>query len=150
MELSDESKDEIDRKVHRAAYNSIAGNGSKYSGIGCAWLEAWTNRCNISNPQSVLPRSDVLGVKVLTGRTRMRTDMTPELDVTLSNAIQDAFHHTGRSWLIHLKVEVAAGAVVLRGSVPNYYLKQLAQETVLTVPGVAGLRNELEVAPRTT
>ena len=80
----------------------------------------------------------------------MRTAMTPEPDAALGNAIQDAFHHTGRSWLLHLKVEVVAGSVVLRGSVPSYYLKQLAQETVFSVPGVAGLRNELQVAPRTT
>jgi hypothetical protein len=35
--------------------------------------------------------------------------------------------------------------VVLRGAVPSYYLKQVAQETALHVPGIRRLRNELKV-----
>jgi osmotically-inducible protein OsmY len=70
--------------------------------------------------------------------------MTP--DAKLASAIQYAFQHTGRSWLLHLNVEVREGCVVLRGDVPNFHIKQLAQETVRAVPGVAGLKNELHVA----
>jgi osmotically-inducible protein OsmY len=46
-------------------------------------------------------------------------------------------------------VEVCArdGHVVLRGRVPSYYLKQVAQEVALAMPGVLQLRNELDVQP---
>jgi osmotically-inducible protein OsmY len=37
------------------------------------------------------------------------------------------------------------GIVRLRGSIPSYYLKQLAQETARKVPGVRRIQNELEV-----
>src|SRR5262245_32422676 len=36
-------------------------------------------------------------------------------------------------------------SVLLGGSVPSYYLKQLAQTVVMAVPGVEGVRNELDV-----
>lgn len=36
--------------------------------------------------------------------------------------------------------------IVLRGSVPNYYMKQLAQAIALVVPGALNLRNELSVS----
>jgi hypothetical protein len=46
-----------------------------------------------------------------------------------------------------LSVEECDGAVVLRGSVSSYYLKQLAQETVM--PTLAGreLLNRVTVVP---
>jgi osmotically-inducible protein OsmY len=38
------------------------------------------------------------------------------------------------------------GVVTLRGRVPSYYLKQVAQELVGRVPGVEVVSNHLEVA----
>lgn len=37
------------------------------------------------------------------------------------------------------------GVLVLRGRVPSYYCKQLAQETVAHVPGVTEVANAIEV-----
>jgi len=41
------------------------------------------------------------------------------------------------------------GVLVLRGRVPSYYCKQLAQETVARVPGITAVTNAIEVAPST-
>src|SRR6478672_10178483 len=40
---------------------------------------------------------------------------------------------------------ISGGVVVLPGKVPGFYLEQLAQATVLAVPGVEVLRNVLRV-----
>jgi osmotically-inducible protein OsmY len=40
-----------------------------------------------------------------------------------------------------------AGALVLRGRLPSFYHKQLAQEAVADVQGVTRVVNETEVAP---
>lgn len=43
--------------------------------------------------------------------------------------------------------EVRQGALVLRGRLPSFYQKQLAQEAVARVPGVSRVLNEIEVSP---
>ena len=40
---------------------------------------------------------------------------------------------------------VEAGNVVLSGAVPSWHHKQLAQQAVLGLAGIAGVRNRLEV-----
>jgi len=39
------------------------------------------------------------------------------------------------------------GALVLRGALPSYYLKQMAQEAVVRMPGVLEVHNRIEVFP---
>ncbi|MFO0800905.1 MAG: BON domain-containing protein [Gemmataceae bacterium] len=68
-----------------------------------------------------------------------------DLDPAVSAARRE-LAKSGYTWLARVEVAVAAGRVVLRGDVPSYYLKQLAQVTVLSVPGVPGVRNELRVS----
>jgi hypothetical protein len=41
--------------------------------------------------------------------------------------------------------EVESGALVLRGRLPSWYLKQLAQEAVADLEGVDRLENRIEV-----
>lgn len=60
-------------------------------------------------------------------------------------AARQALARTVYTWLHRVVVLVEADRLVLRGDVPSYYLKQLAQVTVMAVPGVPGLRNELRV-----
>ena len=48
---------------------------------------------------------------------------------------------TGRN----LRVELIDDEVVLTGHVPTYYQKQMAQESLRGIDGVAQVRNELEV-----
>jgi len=52
---------------------------------------------------------------------------------------------TGYLPLRDLEIFAAEGFVTLRGRVPSYYLKQVAQAAVLALPGVDAVRNELDV-----
>jgi hypothetical protein len=47
--------------------------------------------------------------------------------------------------LRRLLIEETDDEVVLKGSVPSYYLKQLAQETVMPAVGSRRLRNRIDV-----
>ena len=44
-----------------------------------------------------------------------------------------------------LRPEVRDGVVVLRGSLPTYYQKQMAQEQIRDLAGVAEIANEIQV-----
>jgi len=44
-----------------------------------------------------------------------------------------------------LRVEQLGSEIILKGVVSTYYQKQLAQESVRTVDGIEGIRNEIEV-----
>jgi osmotically-inducible protein OsmY len=60
-------------------------------------------------------------------------------------AIRQALDTTSHGWLHLVAVVTEGDVVVLRGRVPSFYLKQIAQEAVLAVPDVGVLRNKLEV-----
>jgi osmotically-inducible protein OsmY len=47
--------------------------------------------------------------------------------------------------LQHLSCEFRAGVLTLRGRLPSYYLKQVAQALVATVEGVTRVDNQVEV-----
>jgi osmotically-inducible protein OsmY len=66
-------------------------------------------------------------------------------DLDLAERVERALQATSYGALRGLEVTVQAGLVILRGGIPSYYLKQMAQTTVLSVPGVHQLRNDLEV-----
>jgi osmotically-inducible protein OsmY len=68
-------------------------------------------------------------------------------DLDLAERVERALQATGYGSLRGIKVTVRARYVVLGGRVPSYYLKQVAQTTALTVPGVHHVRNDLDVAP---
>jgi osmotically-inducible protein OsmY len=64
---------------------------------------------------------------------------------TVVTAVRTAFIASGQVWLRRIEVTVDGGAVVLRGQVPSFYLKQMALVTVQGVAGVTAVRNELKV-----
>lgn len=66
-------------------------------------------------------------------------------DRRLARKIRLALHATGRNTLRRCEIAVYADVAVLRGRVPSFHLKQLAQESVLHVDGVARVENELRV-----
>jgi osmotically-inducible protein OsmY len=69
-----------------------------------------------------------------------------ELDQHLERHIARALKATGYRILCAVRVSVRDRWVLLRGRVPSYYLKQLAQSVALAAPGTRGLRNELAVS----
>ncbi len=66
-------------------------------------------------------------------------------DLDLAERVGRALRATGYGPLRDLEVTVRTGLVILEGRAPSYYLKQVAQATALTVPGVDRVRNDLEV-----
>jgi osmotically-inducible protein OsmY len=67
------------------------------------------------------------------------------VDSGLAERVERALRATGYSPVHAVEVSVRGRLVILRGRVPSYYMKQLAQAAVLDVPGVRDLRNDVLV-----
>jgi osmotically-inducible protein OsmY len=63
----------------------------------------------------------------------------------LAERIEHALRTTGYGSLRGIEVTVDAQLVILGGRVSSYYLKQVAQETALSVAEAHQVRNNLEV-----
>jgi osmotically-inducible protein OsmY len=63
----------------------------------------------------------------------------------LVSQIRQALQSKGHLSLRGLEFLTEDGLLILRGTVPSYYLKQLAQVAVLAVPGVVEMHNEVQV-----
>jgi osmotically-inducible protein OsmY len=66
----------------------------------------------------------------------------------LKDRIVEALDSSGYAALSLVRCEVDNNRVILRGSVPSYHLKQLAQVHALRVEGIGRLENRLEVRGR--
>jgi osmotically-inducible protein OsmY len=69
-------------------------------------------------------------------------------DLRLAERVEHALHATGYGSLRAVVVSVSARVVALLGRVSSYYLKQIAQETALAVPGAHQIHNGLDVVRR--
>jgi len=63
----------------------------------------------------------------------------------LAQRVERALHVRGYRALRAVTVTVRGPLVILQGRVPSYYMKQMAQEAALEVPGVRKLRNDVQV-----
>lgn len=70
-------------------------------------------------------------------------------DKHLSERIERVLQATGYRGLLDVKVTVYARVVELLGTVSSYYIKQMAQEVAMTVPGLHDIHNGLKVATST-
>ncbi len=66
-------------------------------------------------------------------------------DDALRGAVLRRLSASGYVSLRALRCEVAGAVVILRGALPSYYLKQMAQTLVLRLTGVRGVTNLVEV-----
>jgi osmotically-inducible protein OsmY len=97
----------------------------------------------------VAPHHDALhrpppAVPAVLGRHRQDS---PHRATDLATAVARALRASGLHPLQEAEVVTHGGTVILRGWVPSYHLKQLAQAHALAVPGVREVRNELTVLP---
>jgi osmotically-inducible protein OsmY len=67
------------------------------------------------------------------------------VDLDLAARVGCAVRTTGYAPLGSVEVAVHERLVILRGQVPSYHLKQVAQATALAVPGAKKARSDLEV-----
>ena len=94
----------------------------------------------------------ILPTREPTGEERDAAQATAQLlaqsleSLRLAERVQRALRATGYLPLRGIDVIVQARLVILAGRVPSYYLKQVAQTTVLAVPEVRQVRNDLEVS----
>jgi osmotically-inducible protein OsmY len=59
---------------------------------------------------------------------------------------ENRLRHSGHLALRDIACEAREGVLRLRGRVPSYYLKQIAQAIVAEVEGVVAVINQIEVA----
>jgi len=69
------------------------------------------------------------------------TQLDIPLDDKVFTALERNPHLAGRN----LRFEAEQGRVTLRGTVRSYYQKQMAQEALREIAGIAEIYNELEV-----
>src|SRR5438093_5624110 len=69
-----------------------------------------------------------------------------DADLPLEDKLRLALSATGYSTLRHIGVDHDNGHMVMRGRVPTYFLKQLAQSIAASFPGVHFVDNHIEVA----
>lgn len=82
------------------------------------------------------------------GREAERTDQTATQPPVDQTALWRLHHHSNAA-LHRISCELHDGALVLRGRLASYYLKQLAQAIVLGVEGVKRIENRIEVVRAT-
>ncbi len=63
----------------------------------------------------------------------------------LMAAVFESLLRSGHGRLRQLIVSAEGSTIVLAGTVSSFYLKQIAQEAVINLPGVATVRNEIRV-----
>jgi osmotically-inducible protein OsmY len=66
-------------------------------------------------------------------------------DLPLAERVERAVRATGYPSLRAIEVAASQRLIILRGRVPSYYMKQMAQAAAVAVPGVCDLRNDLDV-----
>jgi hypothetical protein len=67
---------------------------------------------------------------------------------SLERAARQRLANTGYRTLTTVDCSFRDGSMILRGAVPSYYQKQLAQETVRNAPHVTQIVNHIEVVSR--
>jgi hypothetical protein len=67
--------------------------------------------------------------------------------LSLAERIERALRANGYPALRTIEVSVEGCRVVLKGPVPSYYMKQMAQAVTTAITGVQELCNEVEVIP---
>lgn len=63
----------------------------------------------------------------------------------LSRCVKRSLEESGYPELRNLEVTQGHHQILLQGKVRTYFLKQLAQSLVLSLPGVAAVENQIEV-----
>ena len=98
------------------------------------------SECTHKLNQRTFERPTCTGHSITAGQVRRIGD--------LKARIVEALDNSGYAALSAVGCDVDSNRVILRGSVPSYHLKQLAQVHALRVDGIGRLENRLEVRGR--
>jgi hypothetical protein len=75
----------------------------------------------------------------------LTADPSPVPDDPLLRAALQALQGSGYLVLRSVRCDVEDGVIVLSGTVPSFYLKQVAQAVLLRLGGIRAVRNAVEV-----
>lgn len=64
---------------------------------------------------------------------------------SLNELLRISFDQLGYQQLNNIECEVEGNVLVLKGKLRSFYLKQVAQTVAIKIPGVASVRNQIEV-----
>jgi hypothetical protein len=84
------------------------------------------------------------------GTSSVRVDCPSAAAEGIGAEIHRRLCSAGYRVLRRIESEYSDGVVVLRGRVPSYYMKQVAQSSLLTPPLVEQIVNLIEVADETS
>ena len=87
----------------------------------------------------------VVSEKIRTGMKRVRQAASKIAHASVTELAQARLLGTGHAELGQLICEHDSGILRLRGQLPNYYMKQLAQELLRDLEGVDQIVNAVEV-----
>ena len=71
--------------------------------------------------------------------------LPPHPEIGVATEARKCLHQSPHALLRKITCEFSDGVLVLRGQVPSFYHKQLAQEAIVHVKGVSRVVNEIEV-----
>jgi hypothetical protein len=71
----------------------------------------------------------------------------PVTPFTITEMAERKLHSKPYQALKNVSCDWRDGVLVLRGRLPSYYLKQVAQEVVARLDGVEGMDNQIQVVP---
>lgn len=69
------------------------------------------------------------------------------MNLTIDNLAKDRLNGQPYPALKRVTCEFHDGLLILRGSLPTYYLKQVAQTAVAELDGIQQIENQIEVRP---
>lgn len=75
---------------------------------------------------------------------RSTTPQIPSAHALIA-AISEALRQTGYGQLRRLELHCDGDSITIAGRVPTYFLKQFAQSTIIGIPGVRCVTNEVQV-----
>jgi osmotically-inducible protein OsmY len=78
-------------------------------------------------------------------KRRSNANLAPHPDT--AELAENRLRRSGYPALQHISCEFRAGVLTLRGHVPRYYSKQIAQSVVGQIEGVEQIDNQIEVVP---
>jgi osmotically-inducible protein OsmY len=94
----------------------------------------------------ILPASEPAGDQIDVAQAKAAPPAQCLDEPRLTERVESALRATGYGALRSIEVTVHSRLVILRGHVPTYYLKQVAQTAALAVPGEHHVRNDVTVA----
>lgn len=87
-----------------------------------------------------------MGPQDLSGRsTGMCTTPRPVMSQQIIEGAENCLRHNSYLALKNVRCDYHEGVLTLRGCLPTYYLKQIAQTTVARLEGVQRIVNQIEV-----